>query len=217
MRAKIAVLIMILLVLSVFIIGCGEDEPRTVSSSKDTSTKTTTQPTKTTKSSASTLDAAVEQCGDAEDHNSCYLDAVLKFKGSINEQNTYAFVNVCKRIIANADNPAFVADDFDWEIYPTLRLQCFREIQDDILLYGKAEFIAKELCDDLEGYGISSGDSYKDYCYIEVADARKSEDTQGAEELCYTMSDSLMRRHCCQTVYGKNNNNADYCTKVLVS
>lgn len=218
---SMTILIIVLLVFSMTIVGCGKEEvdARTVSSDDDVQTQTKTAaeitPKKTT-STAVDFDSAVEACESAADHNLCYVDAVTKFKDDLTDTNIFAYVNVCKRILASVDNPEFKAADFDWEIYPTLRMQCFRQFHEEMKVYGNADFAAKELCDDLDGHGIASGEGYVEYCYVEVAEARKYDDTSGAEGLCHTMPEKLMRRHCCETVYGKNSYTADTCTTIYI-
>ncbi|MBU0461402.1 MAG: hypothetical protein KJ574_02325 [Nanoarchaeota archaeon] len=224
MRWVHVLLISLVLVLAI-VAGCGDKgETRVVSSGAGNTAKTSTGTASaqtaqraSSTSTAATFDDAVVECEQAIDKSQCYVDAVTQFKDGVTEQNVYAYVNVCKRILSTVENPAFEASRFDWGTYPTLRMQCFRQFTEQMRNYGTPDSAAKELCDELAGNSIASGDSYREYCYIEVADARKYSDSGGAESLCYIMHDSLMRRHCCETVYGKNNQNADRCTTAVVS
>ena len=220
---SMTILMIIFLVFSMTIVGCGKEEAdaRTVSSAEEPDqVETEAESAKTTKTAtkapAADFDSSIEACQSAADHNQCYVDAVTKFKDDVADANIFAYVNICRRILSSVENPEFKAADFDWGVYPTLRMQCFRQFEDQMRVYGNADFAAKELCDDLDGHGISNGDSYRKYCYVEVAEARKYDDTQGAAELCYTMPEKLMRRHCCETVYGKNSYDADTCTTIYI-
>lgn len=207
------VLVLFLLALS----GCGKDaEPRKVLTKSPTVTTIETEKApKTTVKPALTFDDAVERCGEASDEYKCYADAVTRFSSQITEQNAYAYVSVCKRIPSIKENQGFVASDFSWTAYPTLRMQCFRQFTKVMEQYGDSLQAAKELCDDLQGHGISSGEDLRWYCYKDIAAARQYSDTMGAEDLCQYMPDPVEKRACCQGVYGKFNNDADKCTKRL--